>query len=79
MFSVVHGLTYSLPRSFREAKSEYKRIETGAVSPSARWKTCTAQTNKNFEYATALLYVNAHLSEDARKRVRLNYSIGVVG
>ena len=78
MWNVVRKFINSLPRPFREARSEYNQIATGTETAAARWRTCAAMTNKNFEYATALLYTNAHLSEDARERVRMNCSIGMV-
>ena len=70
MWNVVHSLIDILPKSFREAKNNFLQVITGVDSPKPRWRTCGSVTNTVFEYATALLFANNYLSEDARKRVR---------
>ena len=65
-----------MPKQFREAKSEFTAFEMGIETPVPRWKVCARLTNENFEYATALLYAERYLSEEARKRVsafNMNY------
>ena len=78
MWNVVREFIDGLPKSFQEAESEYYQIVIGTATPIARWRVCTALTNQLFEYPAALLYANAHLPEHARKRVRLNYCVGML-
>lgn len=72
MWNVIRGFITSLPKSFREADTEYAQITTGLETSKPRWRTCGSTTNIMFEYVTALLFANKYLSEDARKRVRTN-------
>ena len=59
----------AMPKEFREAESEFSAVASGIETPVPRWKTCGRSTNTNFAYATALLYAERYLSEEARKRV----------
>jgi hypothetical protein len=69
IWNVIRGLTNNLPVAFRAAQAVYAKRFT------PRWKTCNLLTNTYFTYATTLLYVNKHLSEDARKTVRYVYVV----
>jgi predicted metalloendopeptidase len=69
IWNVIKGMITAMPKEFREAKSEFSRIVSGIETPTPRWRNCGDATNKNFEYATTLLYADRYLSEEARQRV----------
>lgn len=69
IWNVIKGMITAMPKEFREAKSEFIRIVSGIETPTPRWRNCGDATNKNFEYATTLLYADRYLSEEARQRV----------
>ena len=68
MWNIIKGMITAMPKEFREAESEFSAVASGIETPIPRWKTCGRSTNTNFEYATALLYAERYLSEEARKR-----------
>jgi predicted metalloendopeptidase len=69
MWNIIKTMITAMPKQFREAASELTAIATGIETPVPRWKICVSSTNTNFEYATALLYAEKYLSEEARERV----------
>ncbi|CAB3988922.1 endothelin-converting enzyme 2 isoform X2 [Paramuricea clavata] len=66
IWNVFRGLINALPEAFREAQEKYIQSDFGIKITASRWETCTGLTDSYFAYATALLYVNENLSEDAR-------------
>ena len=70
MWNVIRGFISSLPPEFREAEYNFNEILNGLKTPQPRWRICVTRTNTVFQYATALLFANKYLPEDARKRVR---------
>jgi predicted metalloendopeptidase len=71
MWNIIKGMIPAMPKEFREASSEFSAIISGVETPTPRWRTCGYSTNNNFQYATALLYADRYLSEEARQRVSM--------
>ncbi|CAB3996359.1 endothelin-converting enzyme 2-like isoform X2 [Paramuricea clavata] len=68
MWNVVRGFVQTLPKEYREAEDKYIKSSSGITIP--RWRTCNLLTDGLFQYVTTLLYVNRHLSEDARNTAK---------
>ncbi|CAB3985405.1 endothelin-converting enzyme 1-like, partial [Paramuricea clavata] len=64
MWNVIRGFVQTLPKEYREAEDKYIKSSSGITIP--RWRICNLLTDGLFQYVTTLLYVNRHLSEDAR-------------
>ncbi|CAB4016589.1 neprilysin, partial [Paramuricea clavata] len=64
MWNVIRGFVQTLPKEYREAEDKYIKSSSGITIP--RWRICNHFTDGLFQYVTTLLYVNRHLSEDAR-------------
>jgi hypothetical protein len=73
MWNVIRGFVQTLPKEYREAEDKYIKSSSGMTIP--RWRTCNHFTDGLFQYVTTLLYVNRHLSEDARNTVRFDVSL----
>ena len=73
MWNAIRRLIPTLPVAFRDANDKYK--EHYKINIEDRWKTCYALTNNAFQYVTALLYVNEHLSEESLETVRVRLMI----
>ncbi|XP_028410277.1 endothelin-converting enzyme homolog isoform X2 [Dendronephthya gigantea] len=65
-WSIIQSTINNLPKAFRGAREKYYKSLKIKLTP--RWKACNALTNRFFTHVTTLLYVNGHLSEDARNR-----------
>jgi hypothetical protein len=70
MWNAIRELISTLPLAFRDAYDKYNK-DYGVGDPIARWETCCTLTNRAFEYATTLLYVNEYVSEEAMETVRI--------
>ncbi|CAB4020758.1 endothelin-converting enzyme-like 1, partial [Paramuricea clavata] len=68
MWNAIRELISTLPVAFRDAYDKYKK-DYGVEHPIDRWETCCTLTNRAFEYATTLLYVNEYVSEEAMETV----------
>ena len=76
IWNVIRDLINALPEPFREAQEKYIQSFANVKGTASRSQTCTRLTDSYFAYATALLFVNENLSEDARiKAVRFYFNI----
>ena len=69
IWKVVQHLIPTLPLEFRAANEKYYQ-DAFKRKPTSRWKNCITLTDKAFQFATTLLYVNDHVSNASLETVR---------